>query len=100
PAIDGFRDVELLDLSSLHHGDAAGYGERLFLVMSDVDGRDVQALLQFANLAAHVDAQSRVQVGQRLVEQQNLRAYDERAGDGDALQLSARELVGPTLAIA
>ena len=93
-------DAELLDAARLHHGDAAGHCQRLFLVMRDVDGRDLQAPLQFADLAAHVDPQPGIEVGQRLVEQQNLRADDQRAGDGDTLQLAARELVGPTLAIA
>jgi hypothetical protein len=35
-----------------------------------------------------------VEVGQRLVEQQDLRLQHQRAGDGDALLLAAGELGG------
>ena len=78
----------------------SGHGHRLLLVVRDVDRGDAERLLQLADLGAHVDAQPRVEVAKRLVEQQDLRADDERARDGDALQLAARELVRPALAVA
>ena len=99
-AIDVLGLAQLLDASRLHHGDAVGDGQRLLLVVRDVDGGDLQALLQVADLAAHVDPQPGIEVGQRLVEQQHFRADDQGARNGDALQLAAGELVRPALAVA
>ena len=42
----------------------------------------------------------RVEVRERLVEQQHLGLDHQGAGDGDALQLAAGELVRPALAVA
>ena len=50
-------------------------------------------------LRAHVDSQPRVEVAQRFVEQQQLRAGCNRARDGDSLLLSAGEFVGITITI-
>ena len=60
--------------------------------MGDEDRRDLRLLLNAADFLTHLDAQARVQVGERLVEQQHLRLLDQRAGDRDALLLSAGEL--------
>ncbi|GMA32050.1 hypothetical protein GCM10025875_20420 [Litorihabitans aurantiacus] len=49
--------------------------------------------LDAAQLGAHVDAEPRVEVGQRLVEQQQLRADRDGAGERDALLLAAGELL-------
>ena len=68
--------------------------------MGHVDRGDAERLLKLADFAAHLDAQLRVEIGERLVEQQHLRLDDEGAGDGDALQLAARELMRPAIAIA
>ena len=67
--------------------------------MRDVDRGDVETLLQFADLAAHLDPQSGVEIGQWLVEQQHFRSDHQGAGDGDALQLATRQLMRPTLAV-
>ena len=62
--------------------------------MRDVHRRDAQRLLDAADLRAHGHAQLRVEVGQRLVEQQHARLHDHRAGQRHALLLAAGELVG------
>ena len=41
----------------------------------------------------HLDARARVEVAGRLVGEQQRRVVDQRAGDGDALLLAARQLV-------
>ena len=49
-----------------------------------------------AHLLAQPIAQSRVEVRERLVEQDEIRGGGERPGEGDALLLAARQLVyGP-----
>ena len=52
------------------------------------------------DLGAHLDAQLGVEVRQRLIEQQHLGLDDQRARDGDPLQLAAGELVRPALLVA
>ena len=82
--------ADLLQPPWRHHADPVGHGERLALVVGDVDERDVGALLDRAQLGAHVLAQLEVERGQRLVEQHHLGLDRERAGNGDALLLAAR----------
>src|SRR5205823_5101940 len=67
--------------------------ERFVLVVRDVDERHPEALLERAELPPQRLAQLRVEVRERLVEEQDLRLDDERARHGDALLLSARQLI-------
>ena len=92
-AVDLRRLVELLDAAVVHHRDAVRQRERLGLVVRDVDERDADFLLQVDELELHLLAQLGVERGERLVEQQELRAVDQRARDRDALLLAAGELV-------
>jgi hypothetical protein len=64
----------------------------LLLVVRDVDGGDREPPLQVADLVPHLHAQLRVEVGQRLVEEQHARTDDDRARERDALLLAAGEL--------
>ena len=48
--------------------------------------------MQFADFQAHADAQCRIQIRQGFVEQERRRFADDRATDGDALPLPARQL--------
>ena len=52
----------------------------------------LQPLVQRLDLGAHRDAQLGVEVGQRLVEEEDLRIAHDGAAHGDALALAAREL--------
>ena len=53
--------------------------------------------LDLAQLRAHALAQHRVEIRERLVEQQDRRLDDQRARQRDALALSAGQLVGKPL---
>ena len=86
------RRADLLDDAVVHDDDLVGHGHRLDLVVGDIDGRGLQALVQFLDLGAHGHAQLGVEVGQRLVEQEDLRVAHDGAAHGDALALAAREL--------
>ena len=81
-------------LPLVHHHDPVRDGHGLFLVVGHVHRRDGELLLQLLDLAAHVDAKLRVQVGERLVEEENPRADHDGAGERHALLLPPRELVG------
>jgi hypothetical protein len=91
-AIQIARRALLHDLARLHHRDPVGEEQRLALIVRHVDRRDPEASLQLAQLDAHALAQLRVEVRQRLVEQQDLRAADQRSCEREPLLLPAREL--------
>ncbi len=81
----------------VEHGHAVGQRQGLLLVVRDVDRRDAELLLQLADLRAHLDADLGVEIGQRLVEQQDLRVQHQRAGERHTLLLAARQLPRITL---
>ena len=62
------RRADLHHLALVHHHDLVGEGQRLGLVVGDVDHRDADLLLQLLELGAELPFQVRVDDGQRLVE--------------------------------
>ena len=89
PAVDLERLADLHHLAAVHDADARPHGHRLDLVVRDVDHRGAEAAMQRRDLAARRDAQRRVEVGQRLVEQEHLRIAHDRAPERHALPLPA-----------
>ena len=92
------RRAVLRDHRIVHDDDAVGDGQRLFLVVRDVDHGQPELLLDLADLLAHMAAQLGVEVGERLVEQQHLRLQHQRARHRDALLLAAGQLAGQPVA--
>ena len=90
--VDLLRRGHLLEPAMGHHRHPVGHGERLALIVGDVDEGDIGALLDGAQLGPHVLAQLEVERRQRFIEQHDLGLDGERARDGDALLLAAREL--------
>ena len=78
--VDFARRPDLLDRAVVHHDDAVGHRQRLFLVVGDEDRGDAEACLQRADFLAQRDANARVERRQRLVEQQDLRARARARG--------------------
>ena len=78
----------------MHDGDARGERHRLDLVVGDVDRRLAEALVELLDLGPHVDAQLGVEIGERLVEQEQLRIAHQRPAHRDALALAAGKLAG------
>src|SRR5438445_7698518 len=68
-------------------------GERLLLVVRDVERGDAELELDAANLLAQLDADLRVERRERLVEEEYARLDRERARQRDALLHAAGELV-------
>ena len=60
--------------------------------MGDVDRGDAELTLERLDLVAHALADAGVEIGERLVEQQDPRAHGERPAERDPLALAAREL--------
>ena len=71
----------------------------LFLVVGDDDEGDAEGFLDLDQLELGFLAQLLVERAERLVEQQELGALGEGAGEGDALALAAGELVRLALGI-
>ena len=57
----------------IHHRNPVGHGQGFALIMGDVDEGDADALLDAAQLVAHVLAELEVERRKRLIEEQHLR---------------------------
>src|SRR6267378_4036348 len=86
--------ADLLDAARIHDHDLVRHGHRLDLVVSHVDRRRLQSLVQRLDLGAHRYPELRVEVGKRLIEQEHLGLPYDRAPHRDALALATRELAG------
>ena len=86
------RRADLLDHALVEHRDAVGKRKSLLLIVGDVNARDAEILLHLLEFQTKLHAELGVQVGERLVQTDDRRLGDERAGDGDALLLAAGEL--------
>ena len=79
------------DAAAVDHADAVAEQRGLGEVVRDEQGRHARLGQHRGQLAPARGARARVERGERLVEQQRRGAARERAGDGDALALAARE---------
>ena len=77
----------------VHDPEARPEGHGFFLVVSDDDEGDAQALLDVDELELGMLAQLPVERRQRLIEQQQLRALHQRPGQRHPLPLAAGELM-------
>ena len=92
PLVDLARRADLHDAALVHHRDLVRQRQRLALVVGDVDRREAELALQALELEAHAVAQLGVEIGQRLVEQQQLRLHHQRARQREPLLLAAGKL--------
>ena len=83
------RRAHLLHHAVMHDDDAAGHRHGLDLVVGHIDGSGFQRLMQRLDFGAHLRAQLGIEIGQRLVEQEDLGIAHDGAAHGDALTLSA-----------
>ena len=86
--------ADLLQLGLAHDGDPLAHRHRLDLVVGDVDDRRLEALVEARDLGAGLDAQLGVEVGERLVHEEDGGLADDGPAQGDALALAAGELLG------
>ena len=77
----------------LQQHDAVGERHRLFLVVGDEDEGLVELAVQAVELAAHVEAQQRIEVGERLVHQEDRRLPHE--GAATATRCAGRRKAAP-----
>ena len=96
PLVDFLGVADLLDPSVIEDGDPVGHRQRFALVVRDEDEGEAERVLQGLQLALHRLAQFQVERAERLVEQQNFRAQDERARQRHALALAAGQFARPS----
>ncbi len=83
----------------IHHRDTRGHAKRLFLVVRDDQKRRPDTLLDADQLTSRLFAQFTIECGERLIEQQKLRHLGQRARQGHALPLPARQLMRPAVRV-
>ncbi len=79
--------VPLVQAALLHHADLVAYGKSLELVVGDKQRRGVGRLEDAAHLVGEPLAQVNIEVGERLVEQQQAWLGCQGSGQGHALLL-------------
>ena len=92
PLVDLHRLVDLLNDAAIHHHDALPERHRFDLVVRDIDHRGAERAMQPRDFRSRRGAQLRIEIRQRLVEQEHLRMAHQRAAERDALTLPAGEL--------
>ena len=97
PVVQGVGVVPLVQLALVHHADRVADRERFELVVRDEQGGGLRRLQDGAHLLRQALAQVHVEVGKRLVQQQQLGPRRQRAGQRHALLLAARQLVWKAL---
>jgi len=79
----------LHELAAAHDENSIGDGKGFFLVVGDKHRGNAERLLDFADFLPDAQAEGGVEVGERLVQEQDFRLGDEGAGERDALLLAA-----------
>ena len=87
--VDFARRAELLDDAVVHHRDLVGHRHRFHLVVRDVDGGGVDAVVQLAQLMDHQVAELGVERAERLVHQEAFRPPHDGAAERHALAVAA-----------
>ena len=93
-AVQRVRLRDLLHDAVVEDGHALAHRHGLHLVVRHVHGGDAQARLQVRQLRAGLDPELGVQVGERLIHEEDLRVPHDGAAHGHALALAAGELLG------
>ena len=91
---DLLRRTNLLDEAVLHNDDPVAQGHSLSLVVGDVNKGCINPFAEFDDLSTHLVPELSVQVGQRLVHQEDLRVPNDGAADGHTLALTAGQSLG------
>src|SRR6516165_1330905 len=84
--------THLFEPAALHHCDAVGQCHRFRLIVRHIENRQVEFSLQPSNLQPHLLSQFGIEVGKRLIEQQESWSINKSASQRDALLLTAGKL--------
>ena len=82
----------MLECAGAQKRDAVGHDHGFFLIVRDEDESDADFALERFQFALHLLAQIGVERGKRFIEQEQVRAIHQGAGQRDALLLAAADL--------
>src|SRR5688500_196242 len=88
------RAVILLERALRKDGDAVAERHRLDLVVGDMNGGDTKPGMQAPELGPHLHPELGVEIGQGLVEKEDIRFAYDRPAHRHPLALAAGELLG------
>ena len=86
--IQVLRGIDLLDEAVLHNNDSVTHGHSLGLVMCNVNEGGAESLMKLSDLGSHLCTELSVQVGERLVKQEDLRVTDDSTAESNTLSLT------------
>ena len=81
-------------MPAVHDDDPVSERHGFDLVVSDVDHVFLDLLTHQGKLCPHLAAQFGIEIGERLIKQENAAVLGQSAGHGDTLALTARERAG------
>src|SRR6266851_4192412 len=90
--VDFSRAPDLPQCAVVHHRDAIAHPHGLDLIVRHIDGGGAHSPLELLELASGARAQLRVEVRQRLIQQEYRWATDQRPRECDTLALAAGKL--------
>src|SRR5215831_10701858 len=90
--VDFCGGSDLPQLAVVDHRNAVPHSHGFDLIMGDIDRRRAHGLLKMLKITAGARAQFRVEVRQRLIEEENRRLAHQGAGQCHTLTLAARKL--------
>ena len=94
PVEDALRVAAVFDASVDQHRELVAGSHRFAVVVRHVEDRTGEARADAEDFVAHLGPKRRVQMRERLVQQQCLRIREQRAGYRDALPLAAGKFAG------
>ena len=89
--VDGLRRADLLDPAAIHHRHQVGQDQRLVVIVGHVHRGDAELAQQDLQVDAILLPQRLVEIGERLVDQEEGGVAGDAAAEGDALLLAARQ---------
>ena len=92
PLVQALRLVALHHPAAVHDRDAAAHGQRLLLVVRDVEESRAGPLVDAGKLGLHGAADLLVERGERLIEEKHARRRRQRARQRHPLLLAAAEI--------
>jgi len=82
------RSSNLLNETVTHNNDTGSHGHSFGLVVGNIDEGGLEFLMQTGQVGSHLGTQLSIQVGQRLVQKEDLRITDDGTAQSNTLSLT------------
>jgi hypothetical protein len=98
--VQAIRTIPLLNDAGGHDADLVGHGKGFVLIVGDQHRGNVLALENVTHFERQALAQTDIEIGERFVEEQQLRLWRQRSGQRHPLLLPSREFMRVFAALA